>query len=363
MEVRFRRVRIPLLSPFTTSFGTQENREALLLFLSADGIEAYSECVADSEPYYSYEDNETALHIIGDILYAYIEDLPAPEVFLRRTAKVKGHNMAKAAVEMLLWDYHAKKNRKPLHSMLGESRGYAMAGISIGMSKIDSMLKSVEDALEKGYRRIKVKISRGREFEILKAIRDRFPDIPLSADANSDYTIKDIELLERLDRFNLLYIEQPLEHDDIVRHAELAKRISTPICLDESITDARKAELAFELGACKIVNIKPGRVSGLSTSLEIASIARKYGGHCWVGGMLETGIGRSFNIALASNALIDYPGDTSPNSRYFAKDIVSNPFEMNEGMIRCNEHPGCGAIVDREALEMYTLQSGLLLMR
>lgn len=363
MELRYRRVRIPLLSPFSTSFGTQHHRDALLLLLREGGVEAFSECVADSNPYYSYEDNETALHIIADHLCSFLEDLPSPETFMKRASHIRGHNMAKAAVEMLLWDFHSKKSGIPLYRALGESRGYAIAGISIGMDRPESMVQSVSKALERGYRRIKVKIARGRETEILRAIRGAFPEIPLSADANSDYSLADAPLLSSLDRYNLLYIEQPLGHDDIVGHAKLASMLSTPICLDESITDPDKARLAFEMGACSIVNIKPGRVGGLCNSMEIAKTVRKEGGHAWVGGMLETGIGRAFNMALASSTLMDFPGDTSPNSRYFAKDIVTNPFSMDGGEIRCSELPGCGAIVDMEALESFTTHSGLLLFR
>ncbi|MEM3851532.1 MAG: o-succinylbenzoate synthase [Methanomassiliicoccales archaeon] len=363
MDLRFKVVRIPLLVPFKTSFGTQYAREAILLILRNEGITAYSECVADVDPYYSYEDNETALHIISDFLVQFIEDLPDPDTFCKRARQIRGHNMAKAAVEMLLWDYAAKKKEVPLHSMLGKGRGFAETGISIGLDSPAKMVKRVEAAVETGYRRIKVKIEKGMDLEVLSAIRDRFPDIRLSADANSCYTLSDVETLRKMDKYELVYIEQPLEHDDLVHHAKLSAMISTPVCLDESITDPGKAEDAFEMGACSVVNIKPGRVGGMGPSLKIASIAREHGGHCWIGGMLETGIGRCFNVSLASLEAVDYPGDTSPNERYFAKDIVLNPFRMEKGVITPNNGNGIGAEVDEKLLESYTVRNGLLLLR
>ncbi|MEM0322010.1 MAG: o-succinylbenzoate synthase [Thermoprotei archaeon] len=339
-------VLMPFKVPFTTSFGTQSERHALLFRLEMDGVEAYSECVTDDGPYYSYEDNLTALHIIRDYLARLIEDLPEPTVFLERSKVVKGHNMAKAALEMLLWDYYSKLSGKPLHEYLGESKGYADVGISIGMDSVEKVVTRVGEALQRGYRRVKVKIERGREHEILGAIREVYPEIPLTADANCDYRIKDIEILKSLDKYNLVYLEQPLDHDDLIDHAKLRKQMSTPICLDESITSPEKARKAFEIGAADVINIKPGRVSGITSSLEIARIARGHGGHVWVGGMLETGIGRAFNVALASHTLVDYPGDTSPNDKYFERDIVKNPFKMVEGRIRPNTSPGIGVQVD-----------------
>ena len=337
---------LPFKVPFTTSFGTQSERHALLFRLEADGVVAYSECVTDVGPHYSYEDNYTAMHIIREYLAKFVEDLPVPKVFLERSEAVKGHNMAKAALEMLLWDYHSKLSGKPIHEYMGGSKGYADVGISIGMDKVEKVVARVGEAIQRGYRRVKVKIERGREHEILGAIREVYPEIPLTADANSDYRIKDIEILKSLDRYNLVYLEQPLDHDDLVDHAKLRKQISTPICLDESITSPDKARKAFEIGAADVVNIKPGRVGGFTNSLEIARIARDQGGHVWVGGMLETGIGRAFNVALASHSLVDYPGDTSPNDKYFEQDIVKNPFKMIDGRIKPNTGPGIGVDVD-----------------
>ncbi|MEM3237910.1 MAG: o-succinylbenzoate synthase [Thermoplasmata archaeon] len=359
--IKLYKIQMPLLSSFTTSFDTTVYKVALIFELTDLNIKAYSECVTDENPYYSYEDNFTAMHIIKDHLLKLISDLPEPETFIKRASKVKGHNMAKAAIEMLLWDYKAKKEKVPLYQMLYKSKNYADVGISIGMDDPALMLSNVENALKAGYKRIKVKIAHGKELSILNAIRDTYPEIPLSADANADYTLSDLDLLKSLDRFNLVYLEQPLSHDDIIDHAILKKNISTPICLDESITSYENAVKAFEIGATDIINIKPGRVGGLYNSLLIAKTAREHDGHAWVGGMLETGIGRAFNIALASTDLIDYPGDTSPNSRYFSRDIVVNPFKMENGRIYpYNEH-GIGIKIDNEQLSNVTIFSEKLL--
>lgn len=351
---------LPLKSPFTTSFGTETNRVAYIFHLNANGIDAFSESVANVGPFYSYEDNETIFHIVKEYLADMVKDLPTPEVFLERAERIRGHNMAKAAMEMLLWDYHTKAEKKPMHLAVGKTKGYADVGISIGMESPEVMVKSISSALEKGYKRIKVKIERGKEIPILTAIRDVYPEIPLSVDANTDYTLKDMETLKKIDRFNLVYMEQPLDHDDLVDHATLAKNISTPICLDESIISPDRARKAFEIGAGTVINIKPGRVAGFTNSIEIAKITKENGGHVWVGGMLETGIGRAFNVAMASSALIDYPGDTSPNEKYFARDLVKNPFTMAAGTIKPNQGPGIGVEVDLEYLKSVSTDSGKL---
>jgi O-succinylbenzoate synthase len=228
------------------------------------------------------------------------------------------------------------------------------------MESTEGLIAKVGNSVNMGYRRIKVKIKRGREVEILSAVRDAFPDIVLTADANSDYSMKDLDILKKIDRFNLEYIEQPFDHDDLIYHSRLAKEIATPICLDESITSPDRARKALEIGACSVINIKPGRVGGLGSSLSIARIAREHGAHTWVGGMLETGIGRAYNVSLASSTMIDYPGDTSPNSRYFARDIVKNPFTMKEGRIVPSSEIGAGYIPDEGVMEEYTVEKGVV---
>lgn len=339
-------VRLPLLSPFTTSFGTETARNALIVSAESDGVTAFGECVTSVGPYYSYEDNSTALHIIRDHLAKLAKDVPSPAEFLEKAGSIKGHNMAKAAVEMMLWDMEAKRKKVPLVRLLGPAKGYADVGISLGMDRPDVTLKKVEASVARGYKRVKLKVERGKEYDIVRRVRDVYPDIKLSADANSSFTLKDARSLKRLDRFGLAYLEQPLGHDDLIDHAKLAREISTPICLDESISSVDRARQAVEIGAGEVFNVKPGRLGGLCNSLEVAGLGRTAGCHVWVGGMLETGVGRAFNIALASLRTVDYPGDTSPNDRYFAKDVVSNPFSMEEGRIKPNAGDGIGVKLD-----------------
>lgn len=351
-------VGLPLLVPFKTSLGVEKERKSLILEYHSRGIRAYSECVTFDDPFYSPEDNSTAIHIIRNYLAKLLKTEPTPEEFIAQTTQIRGHYMAKAAIEMLLWDFHCKLKNESIACALGDSRGYAEVGISLGMEdKRESLVKKVEAAVAKGYKRIKLKIERGKEYDLIKPVRDSYPNVPLSVDANGGYSLKDLDALKRLDRFNLLYVEQPLDYDDLQDHAKLAKQISTPICLDESITTPKRALQAFEIGAVKIVNIKPGRLGGLSNSLEVARIAKESGGRVWVGGMLETGVGRSFNVALASLKLVDLPGDTSPNDEYFARDIVKNPFGMKDGNITPNSGPGIGIELDNDFLSNSVRQS------
>ncbi len=356
MELNCYKISLPLVVPFTTSFGTQKSRDALIFELKNDGISAYSESVTEESPGYSYEDNATALHVIRDFLSEKIKDIPEPNEFLERTRDIKGHNMAKGALEMLLWDYYSKSSNTPLYRYIGETRGRAEAGVSIGMDSIDSMGIRARDAINRGYKRIKVKIRKGMEESIVSSIRSAIGDYPLSVDANTDYTLDDLEVLKGLDKYGLKYIEQPLSYDDLIDHSYLASEIETPICLDESITSLDKARKAISIGACKVINIKPGRVAGFTESLKIAKYAYDHGVHVWIGGMLESGIGRSFNVSLASSRYIDYPGDTSPNDRYFARDIVKNPFTMNNGIIIPNEGAGIGVDVDHRYMVSVTTE-------
>ncbi len=361
MNLNYRRLKMPMKSPFTTSFGTSWIKDVLVFHLENDGINAYSECITNESPFYGPEDNFTSLHIIKEFISEPVKKLPRPCEYNEAIGFVKGNNMAKAAMEMLLFDYHSKVENIALDRYLDkESKNRADVGISIGMNQIDVTLKKIEESVKEGYKRIKVKIKKGEERNILSSVRDSFPEIKLSADANCDFTEKDFELLTSLDRYELEYLEQPLYHDDLLFHSKLSKKMETPICLDESIVSPKLAENALEMEACNIINIKPGRVGGLFNSMEIARITREFGGHCWVGGMLETGIGRSFNIAFASSSRVDFPGDSSPNDRYFQKDIVTNPFIMENGTIVPNKQDGIGVTIDRTALEKYTVEKGVI---
>lgn len=359
LSLRVSLVRIPLLSAFSNSSGTMLSRNALILQLTEGGMEAVSECVTEETSSCTGEDNGTALRVIKSKFAGELRaDLPSPRGFLESVEGVAGHQMAKAAVEMLLWDYRAKLEGVPLDKALGGSRGYADAGIAIGLGREDDVKARVEAALRRGYRRIKVKINRERASKTLGAIREAFPNVPLSADANACFELpRDMARLKRLDKFELQYLEQPLAYDDLTGHARLAREMSTPICLDESVTTPERASQALEIGAAKVINLKPGRVGGLTTSMEIARLARARRAHVWVGGMLETGVGRAFNVALASQRQIDYPGDTSPNDRYFGRDLVKNPFKMRDGRVRPNRGRGAGVELDRDFLASVTLRS------
>jgi len=360
MKITYHKLKMPLISPFTTSFGTDVNKDVYVFALEHNGITAYSESVTDENPFYGSEDNYTVIHIVKQYLAPIVKNLPEPEEFNEQVKFIKGNNMAKASMEMLLYDYYAKANKKSLVDYIGHSRGFANVGISLGMDDINVTLKKIQKALDRGYKRVKVKIMKGKEIDILGAVRDQFPDIVLTADANSDYTEKDFGLIKKIDRYNLTYLEQPLYHDDIIYHSRLAKELSTPLCLDESITSPEKAQKAFEMGACKVINIKEGRLGGIENSLKVIEIVKEFKGHVWIGGMLETGIGRSFNVSMASLSDINYPGDTSPNDKYFKNDIVKNPFTMENGTIKPNKGAGIGVEISEEYLKKYTVEEGVI---
>ena len=357
----YSKISIPLLKPFKTSFGTQLTRDAITLLYQGKGEKAFAEVVTDEAPLYGYEDNFTVIHVINNHLKGMFSPDMEPEEFNDKAKAIRGHNMAKGAVEMLLWDINAKREGKPLHKFLGKSRGKAEVGISIGMSTIDDELKIIGDAVKRGYRRIKVKIERGYNVQLIKAIREKYGDIPLSVDANQGFTRNDFKILKKLDEFNLKYIEQPLPLEDINGHALLRKELKTPICLDESIESVASAVNAMEMGAVDIINIKPGRIGGLQNSLEVMERAKENGVKTWIGGMLETGIGRSFNISLASNVLVNLPGDTSPNDKYFRKDITNETFEMKDGFIEPYSGPGIGISLDYEFFNSVQVEGGRLL--
>jgi O-succinylbenzoate synthase len=352
-------VRIPLGSAFSNSNGTTLVRNALILQLGHGAVEALSECVTDETPSCTGEDNASAIQIIRDYFGDRLRgEPPGPGEFLEAARDVRGHQMAKAAVEMLLWDYSAKVSGRPLDEVLGESGGYAEAGIALGLGREGEIKLRIEGAVERGYKRIKVKIDREKALDRLKFVRDAFPDFPLSADANGCFELqRDLATLKRIDKFELQYLEQPLGYPGLLDHSKLAKEISTPICLDESVTTLKGAQEVLDLEAAKVINIKPGRVGGLKVAMEIARIARNGGVHVWVGGMLETGVGRAFNVALASQRRVDYPGDISPNDRHFARDLVKNPFAMKDGRVRPNRGAGIGVEIDRDFLTRVTMSS------
>lgn len=340
-------VRLPFVQPFATSVHSWAVKEALLLRLESGGVVGWGECVADPDPYYSYETTQTARHIFSDFLLPQVEPGISFAELGQRLRPVRGHGMAKAMLENALLDLVARQRGLPLHELLGWPGRRIPSGISIGIKdSIPELLTAVEEALRRPYHRVKVKIMRGKDVEWLRALRREFPQIALMADANGDYRIEDAPLLRELDDFQLTMIEQPLSYSDIVQHAALQRELRTPLCLDESIHDLDDARAALSLDACRIINIKQGRVGGLLESLRIAAFCKERGVGVWSGGMDETGIGRAFNLHLQAAAGFTLPGDTSETSRYFAEDIVAPGVVLaDDGFIEMPAGPGIGVQV------------------
>ncbi|MCX7850259.1 MAG: o-succinylbenzoate synthase [Thermus sp.] len=347
-------VELPLVAPFATSFGEERTKQAPLVSLTADGVMGWGECVAGSGPWYSWETVETARYVISEHIRPLLSSRKVfehPSELPAALAPIRGHGMAKAAVEAALWDLYARLQRKPLYQLLGGVREAVPAGVSVGIQPdIPSLLAAVEGYLAEGYQRIKLKIKPGWDVEPLRAVRERFPDVLLSADANAAYTLADLPTLRELDRFGLLMLEQPLHFEDLLEHAQLARELATPICLDESITSARRAREALALGACRIINVKPGRVGGLTEALEIHALALERGIPLWCGGMLETGIGRALNVHLATLPGFTLPHDISATKRYFREDIADPPFELRDGHLPVPQRPGLGVEINWDRL-------------
>lgn len=352
-------LRMPLRTPFETSFGRSETRDCLLIEAAAGGLVGYGECVADRDPGYSYETAQTAWHILGDFIGPAIlnQDFPTPEALQHKMSFVKGHQMAKAGLEMALWDLLGKAQGRSLQQMLGGQRAAVDVGVSVGLQASPAALvKAVEVYLNDGYRRIKIKIKPGRDTADTQAVRTAFPSIRLQVDANSAYTLDTAEALLPLDDLDLLLIEQPLDEDDLWDHSLLQKRFRTPLCLDESILSARHARQALEMGSCRIINIKAGRVGGLSQARAIHDLCVEASIPVWCGGMLETGVGRASNLALASLPGFILPGDISASARYYLEDITNEVFTLNpDSTITVPTGPGLGVTLNWPALERATL--------
>ena len=352
-------VRLPFVSPFAISTAVWTTKDALLLRLEAGGLAAWGECVADPDPFYASETTETARHILKDFLIPLLEPGLALGELERRMRRVRGHEMARAALENALLDLIAKRRGMPLHELLGAARKRIMSGISIGIQESPrALVSAVEAAVAKRYHRVKMKIQKGKDLEYVRAVRERFPRLPLMADANGDYRLEDAGHLARLDAFDLMMIEQPLSYSDVYLHSILQKSLKTPICLDESIHGPDDAVAAVELGACRILNLKQGRVGGLLESVRILRFAAARGIPVWSGGMDETGIGRAVNIHLQTLDGFTLPGDTSETSRYFHEDLVEPPVVLDaEGFIEVPPGDGIGVTVLPERLERRTLRS------
>jgi O-succinylbenzoate synthase len=356
-------VRLPFVSPFSISTATWTSKDALLLRLTAGGLTAWGECVSDPDPYYAYETNGTARHILKDFLLPLLSPGMTLGELERRMRHVRGHEMARATLENAVLDLIAKSKGLALHALLGAPRKKIMSGISIGIQASPAALvAAVADAVSKKYHRVKMKIQKGKDLDYVRAVREKFPDVPLMVDANGDYRLDDAERLALLDAFSLTMIEQPLSYHDFYQHALLQKSLRTPLCLDESIHSLDDAAAAIALGGCRILNLKQGRVGGLLESMRILEHASAHGIPVWSGGMDETGIGRAVNIHLQTLDGFTLPGDTSETSRYFHEDLVEPGVVLDaDGFIDVPEGPGFGARVVEERLARLTLSEERIL--
>lgn len=347
---------------FETSFGKTLNRHCIIVEIhEKKGEIGWGESPVDEGPWYSYETVYTTLYVIRKHLGPIILKKPLtnlPEDFIRLTSRIRGYRMAKAGLEMALWDLKAKLENKPLSKLLGGIKSKIISGVSLGIiGDLNSLLTAVSKYLDQGYHRIKIKIKPGWDIEPVKSIRKEFSEIPLQVDANAAYSLFDIHIFKELDTYNLLMIEQPLHYDDLAEHSELQAKIKTPICLDESIKSIYDLKAALKLRSCKVVNVKPARVGGLYETLKIHDYAAKNNVPIWIGGMLETGIGRAFLVAAATLPNVKYPNDISASNRYYVKDIVEPPWTLNpDGTINVPKNSGIGVEVNHKLLEKYSVK-------
>jgi O-succinylbenzoate synthase len=361
-RIELRLLRLPLVRFFETSFGRIHDRSFILVTVHGDGVQGVGECVADANPFYSAETTRTAWHIIAEFIAPMILGVrfEHPREIYPALRAIRGHNMAKAAVEMAGWDLYARQAGRPLHAVLGGSPAIVQAGIASGVSigiqdSLEQLEERVAAELADGYRRIKIKIKPGWDLAAVERLRARWPDTPLMVDANAAYALSDSRHLSGLDRFGLMMIEQPLDYDDVRDHAALQREIRTPICLDESLHSVKIAAEAVEMAACRIINIKPGRVGGHAPSIAMHDLAAAHGIPVWHGGMLESGIGRAHNIHLSTLPNFTLPGDVAASRRYFAPDLIEPGIEVRpDGTIAVPDEPGIGVTLVRERIEHAT---------
>jgi len=360
-RLTLRLVRLPLVAFFETSFGRIYDRTFILVSLEGGGVEGVGECVAEVDPYYSPETTVTAWHVIKDFLAPLVlaRTVAHPRDLFGALARVRGHHMAKAAVEMAAWDLAARQHGVPLSRLLGGTRTEIPSGVSIGIQdSVAQLFDKIATELAAGYQRIKIKVKPGWDVDVVAAIRERFGDVPLMVDANAAYSPADAARLAGFDRFGLMMIEQPLDYDDIRDHAALQRAVRTPICLDESIHSVRAGEDAIAMGACRIINIKPGRVGGHGESIRLHDLCAAHGIAVWHGGMLESGIGRAHNIHLASLPNFSLPGDIAASRRYFAPDLIEPGIEVSaRGTVAVPTGPGIGVQVDWDRVHAATVES------
>lgn len=359
-RVVLHQVRMPLAHPFETSFGVQRERDCIILRVEGDGAVGWGECVAAGGPWYAYETTQTAWHILSDFLVPLVleQRFDGAASVYDALAPVKGHYMAKAGLEMTIWDLAAKQEDVSLSQMLGGVRDRVSVGVSVGVQpSVDELLARIAGFVEQGYRRVKIKIKPGWDVNVTRAVREQFPELPLQVDANSAYRLSDVDVFKAMDGLDLLLIEQPLAHDDIYEHSLLQRELETPVCLDESIHSVDDARAALALGSCRVINIKPGRVGGHTSSKRIHDLCQAEQVPVWHGGMLETGVGRAHSVALASLAGFTLPGDISASARYYHEDIIDPPFTLNaDSTLSVPQEAGIGVTVDLSRLQDVTLR-------
>ncbi|MGM0900862.1 MAG: o-succinylbenzoate synthase [Bacillota bacterium] len=363
-KIILRQIKMDLLTPFTTSVGTEVDKDIILVeVVGKNGLTGWGESVSIVQPMYNEETVKTNWHMMTDFLIPLLikEPIEHPDLVLSRFQYVRGNFNAKAAIEGAVWDLYAKEQNLPLAKALGGVKDKIEVGVSVGIQHSEQqLLQQIEGYLQEGYKRIKVKIKPDWDVSVLALVRKHFPHIPLMADANCAYTLEDINHLRRLDEFNLMMIEQPLAHDDIIDHAMLQANLETPICLDESIHSAEDARKAIELGSCRIINLKIGRVGGLTESKKIHDLCVKHDIPLWCGGMLEAGIGRAHNIAITSLANFTIPGDTAPSSHYWKQDIIEPEVKMDNGYISVPDGPGIGYEPNLTMIERLTVKQSTI---
>lgn len=358
-RIEIRRIRMRLKRPFKTSFGVELDRECVLVRMDANGFTGWGECPAGTRPDYSYESASMALHVIkayfGPALMG--KEFTDPKSLMENLQPYKGHPMARAGLELALWDLQGKQSGRSLSQMIGGVRSKVEVGVSIGIQPdSDVLLKIVASHVEEGYTRVKLKIEPGRDLHEIEAVRSKYPDLRLQVDANAAYSLDDVATFQEMDAYGLLLIEQPLEDGDLIDHGHLQKQLKTPICLDESIHSLRDARQALEIDACRIINIKQARVGGLSAAMAIHDHCLHRGVVVWCGGLLETGVGRAANLALAAAEGFVLPGDISATNRYYERDIAQPEFTLNaDSTIDVPERPGIGVDIDQSELDRTTL--------
>jgi O-succinylbenzoate synthase len=363
-RIELREIKLPLVAPFETSFGRTYERRILLVKVFADGLHGWGECTVGEKPFYNHESTEISWTLIRDFAGPMVlgKEISSPEEVPQLTRAIRGNKMGRAAVECAIWDLEARRRQIPLWQLLGGTQEVINSGVSLGLEDDDAaMLRKVETEVAAGYQRIKIKIKPGRDYEMIRALRREYPSITMSVDANSAYTLADAELLKKFDEFNLLMIEQPLSYDDIIDHATLQPQLRTAICLDESILGVDDARKALQLGACRIINIKLGRVSGHTEARRIQAYCHERAIPVWCGGMLESGIGRAHNIAMSTLPGFSLPGDVSASKRYWTEDIIVPPVEVSpQGTIARPTGVGLGYEVNEKRIDALTLRTEVL---